>query len=192
LPARHEALGLRRSSRHPRRLGLAPLARFDRQRQDPGRVFKNKKMAGHMGARNRTQQNLEIVRTDADRGLLFVKGSVPGHKGGWLTSRTRSSCRARQRAALSGRPARECPRSSEEHAPAGPGRRRRGPRIPALPATRKSPRSPPSRKPARARGGSRRAAEAEAADAAQTAENEKASAAEATSLPDDEARKAKR
>jgi len=55
------------------------------QRQDPGRVFKNKKMAGHMGARNRTQQNLEIVRTDPIRGLLFIKGSVPGHKGAWLT-----------------------------------------------------------------------------------------------------------
>src|SRR3954462_7315654 len=54
-------------------------------RQDPGRVFKNKKMAGPMGARNRTQQNLEIVRTDPIRGLLFVKGSVPGHKGAWLT-----------------------------------------------------------------------------------------------------------
>jgi large subunit ribosomal protein L3 len=54
-------------------------------RQDPGRVFKNKKMAGHMGARNRTQQNLEVVRTDPVRGLLFIKGSVPGHKGGWLT-----------------------------------------------------------------------------------------------------------
>ena len=54
-------------------------------RQDPGRVFKNKKMAGHMGARYRTQQNLEIVRTDPIRGLLFVKGSVPGHKGSWLT-----------------------------------------------------------------------------------------------------------
>ncbi|MDQ3143723.1 MAG: 50S ribosomal protein L3 [Pseudomonadota bacterium] len=54
------------------------------QRQDPGRVFKNKKMAGHMGAANRTQQNLEIVRTDAERGLIFVKGSVPGSKGGWL------------------------------------------------------------------------------------------------------------
>ena len=53
-------------------------------RQDPGRVFKNKKMAGHMGDRQRTQQNLEIVRTDAERGLLFVKGSVPGHKGSWL------------------------------------------------------------------------------------------------------------
>jgi len=47
-------------------------------------VFKGKKMAGHMGDRQRTQQNLEIVRTDADRGLLFVKGSVPGAKNGWL------------------------------------------------------------------------------------------------------------
>lgn len=53
-------------------------------RQDPGRVFKNKKMAGHMGDRQRTQQNLEIVSTDVERGLLFVKGSVPGHKGAWL------------------------------------------------------------------------------------------------------------
>ncbi|OAN58427.1 50S ribosomal protein L3 [Sphingomonas sp. TDK1] len=53
-------------------------------RQDPGRVFKNKKMAGHMGDRNRTQQNLEVVGTDAERGLIFVKGSVPGSKGGWL------------------------------------------------------------------------------------------------------------
>jgi len=55
------------------------------QRQDPGKVFKNKKMAGHMGDRQRTQQNLEIVQTDVERGLLFVKGSVPGSKGGWLT-----------------------------------------------------------------------------------------------------------
>lgn len=53
-------------------------------RQDPGRVFKNKKMAGHMGDKQRTQQNLEIVQTDAERGLLFVRGSVPGSKGGWL------------------------------------------------------------------------------------------------------------
>ncbi|MHA6318150.1 50S ribosomal protein L3 [Altererythrobacter sp. CAU 1778] len=54
------------------------------QRQDPGKVFKNKKMAGHMGDRQRTQQNLEVVRTDAERGLIFVKGSVPGSKNGWL------------------------------------------------------------------------------------------------------------
>ena len=57
------------------------------QRQDPGKVFKNKKMAGHMGDRQRTQQNLEVVRTDADRGLIFVKGSVPGAKNAWLLVR---------------------------------------------------------------------------------------------------------
>lgn len=56
-------------------------------RQDPGRVFKNKKMAGHQGDRQRTQQNLEIVRTDDERGLIFVKGSVPGAKNGWLLVR---------------------------------------------------------------------------------------------------------
>ncbi len=56
-------------------------------RQDPGRVFKGKKMAGHMGGRQRTQQNLEIVRTDAERGLLFVRGSVPGAKNGWMMVR---------------------------------------------------------------------------------------------------------
>jgi large subunit ribosomal protein L3 len=55
------------------------------QRQDPGKVFKNKKMAGHMGDRERTQQNLEIVLTDVERGLIFVRGSVPGSKGTWLT-----------------------------------------------------------------------------------------------------------
>ena len=56
-------------------------------RQDPGRVFKGKKMAGHMGDRQRTQQNLEVVRTDATRGLLFVKGSVPGSKNSWMLVR---------------------------------------------------------------------------------------------------------
>ena len=55
------------------------------QRQDPGRVFKNKKMAGHMGDKERTQQNLEVVRVDDERGLIFVKGSVPGAKNAWLT-----------------------------------------------------------------------------------------------------------
>jgi len=57
------------------------------QRQDPGKVFKNKKMAGHMGDKQRTQQNLEVVRTDATRGLIFVKGSVPGAKNAWLLVR---------------------------------------------------------------------------------------------------------
>lgn len=57
------------------------------QRQDPGKVFKNKKMAGHMGDRQRTQQNLTVVGTDAARGLIFLRGSVPGAKGGWLLVR---------------------------------------------------------------------------------------------------------
>lgn len=52
-------------------------------RQDPGRVFKNKKMAGHMGQTRVTTQNLTIVRTDADRGLIMIKGAVPGSKGSW-------------------------------------------------------------------------------------------------------------
>ena len=55
------------------------------QCQNPGRVFKGKKMAGHMGAVRVTTQNLEVVKTDADRGLVFIKGAVPGSKGGWVT-----------------------------------------------------------------------------------------------------------
>ena len=51
------------------------------QCQDPGKVFKGKKMAGHMGAKRVSLQNLVIVETDADRGLLFVRGAVPGPKG---------------------------------------------------------------------------------------------------------------
>lgn len=54
------------------------------QRQDPGKVFKNKKMAGHMGVRRRTQQNLVVVRTDVERGLIMVRGSVPGSEGGYV------------------------------------------------------------------------------------------------------------
>ena len=55
------------------------------QCQDPGRVFKGKKMAGHMGAARVTTQNLQVVKTDAERGLVFIKGAVPGAKGGWVT-----------------------------------------------------------------------------------------------------------
>ena len=55
------------------------------QCQDPGKVFKGKKMAGHLGAVRTTTQNLQVVRTDADRGLILVKGAVPGSKGGWVT-----------------------------------------------------------------------------------------------------------
>jgi len=54
------------------------------QCQDPGRVFKGKKMAGHMGAKRVTVQNLEIVATDGERGLIMVRGGLPGSKGGYV------------------------------------------------------------------------------------------------------------
>ncbi len=57
------------------------------QRQDPGKVFKGKKMAGHMGSERVTTQNLEVVRTDVARGLVMVRGAVPGSKGGWVEVR---------------------------------------------------------------------------------------------------------
>ena len=50
------------------------------QRQDPGKVFKGKKMAGHMGDKNRTIQNIEIIKSDIENNLLFLKGSIPGSK----------------------------------------------------------------------------------------------------------------
>ena len=50
------------------------------QRQDPGKVFKGKKMAGHMGDKTRTMQNLEIIKSDQDNDLLYIKGSIPGSK----------------------------------------------------------------------------------------------------------------
>ena len=56
-------------------------------RQDPGKVFKNKKMAGHMGDVRVTTQNLRVVSTDVERGLILVEGAVPGAKGGWILVR---------------------------------------------------------------------------------------------------------
>jgi len=57
------------------------------QRQDPGKVFKGKKMAGHMGDRRVTTQNLKVVKTDVERGLIMIEGAVPGAKGGWIQIR---------------------------------------------------------------------------------------------------------
>ncbi len=57
------------------------------QRQDPGKVFKGKKMAGHLGDERVSVQNLQIVRVDPKRGLLFVKGAVPGAENGWVEVR---------------------------------------------------------------------------------------------------------
>jgi large subunit ribosomal protein L3 len=56
-------------------------------RQDPGKTFKNKKMPGHLGAEAVTTQNIEVVKTDVERGLILVKGSVPGVKGAWVSVR---------------------------------------------------------------------------------------------------------
>ena len=55
--------------------------------QDPGKVWKGKRMAGHMGQTRVTTQNLEVVSTDDDRGLILVKGAVPGSKGSWIVVR---------------------------------------------------------------------------------------------------------
>jgi large subunit ribosomal protein L3 len=54
------------------------------QRQDPGKTFKNKKMAGHLGAKRVTTQSLRIVAADVERGVLMIKGAVPGSEGGWV------------------------------------------------------------------------------------------------------------
>ncbi len=56
-------------------------------RQDPGKTFKNKKMAGHMGVERVTSLNLRVVQTDVARGLILVEGAVPGHAGGWIRVR---------------------------------------------------------------------------------------------------------
>lgn len=71
--------GNSRSHNVPGSIGMA---------QDPGRVFPGKRMTGHMGDVNRTVQNLEIARVDAERGLLLVKGAVPGSKNGNIIVRT--------------------------------------------------------------------------------------------------------
>jgi len=153
-------------------------------RQDPGRVFKNKKMAGHMGARNRTQQNLEIVRTDPIRGLLFIKGSVPGHKGAWLTVSD----------------AIKLPRNENAPYPAGilEGRKVEDlevpeaglvddaavHEIPALPSDEEVAAIAAEQEAgAAAEAEAAAAAEADAADAAQADENEKAQAAEDSAKP---------
>ena len=69
------------------------------QNQTPGRVFKGKKMSGHMGNVRRTVQNLEVVRVDVDRNLLLIKGAVPGHKGGSVI--VRPAVKARNQGATS-------------------------------------------------------------------------------------------
>jgi large subunit ribosomal protein L3 len=56
-------------------------------RQDPGKTFKNKKMHGHYGTDRVTTQNVEVAKVDVERGLIMIRGAVPGHKGGWVMVR---------------------------------------------------------------------------------------------------------
>ena len=154
-------------------------------RQDPGRVFKNKKMAGHMGARNRTQQNLEIVRTDPIRGLLFVKGSVPGHKGAWLTVSDAIKLPRHESAPYPAAIVEKAkPVEEQEHAPAGLVDEGAVHEIPALPSDEEVAAIAAEQEAgASAEAEAQAAAEADAADAAQAEENQKAQAAEDSAKP---------
>src|SRR5918999_3593420 len=73
------------------------------QRQDPGKVFKGKKMAGHLGQERVTTQNLKVVKTDVERGLIMVQGAVPGAKGGWIMIRDAVKRPAHKDAAMPGK-----------------------------------------------------------------------------------------
>jgi len=87
-------------------------------RQDPGKVFKNKKMAGHLGDETVTVQNLKVVSVDEARGLILVKGAVPGSEGGWV--KIRDAVKRKQPdglpfpAAIKAAPAGEAPAAAQE------------------------------------------------------------------------------
>jgi len=153
-------------------------------RQDPGRVFKNKKMAGHMGARNRTQQNLEVVRTDPIRGLLFIKGSVPGHKGSWLTVTDAIKLPRNESVPYPAGILDKKALSEAEVPEAGLVDEAAVHEIPALPSDEEVAAIAAEQEAgAAAEAEAEAAADADAADAAQTAENEKAQAAEDSAKP---------
>ena len=154
-------------------------------RQDPGRVFKNKKMAGHMGARDRTQQNLEVVRTDPIRGLLFIKGSVPGHKGSWLTVSDAIKLPRNESAPYPAGLIDTKAKVDESELPvAGLVDDAAVHEIPALPSDEEVAAIAAEQEAgAAADAEAQAAAEADSADAAQTAENEKAKAAEDSAKP---------
>jgi len=87
------------------------------QNQDPGRVFPGKRMAGHLGAANRTVQNVEIIRVDAERQLLLIKGALPGSRGGGVT--VKPAVRAARAVSAAPKPA--APKSAAKPAaPAAP------------------------------------------------------------------------
>jgi len=154
------------------------------QRQDPGKVFKNKKMAGHMGARNRTQQNLEVVRTDPVRGLLFIKGSVPGHKGSWLTVQDAIKLPRHDSAPYPAGILEEAKLDEIEVPAAGLVDDAAVHEIPALPSDEEVAAIAAEQEAgAAAEAAAEDAAEAEAADTAQAEDNEQAQAAEDSAKP---------
>jgi large subunit ribosomal protein L3 len=131
-------------------------------------------MAGHMGARNRTQQNLEIVRTDPIRGLLFVKGSVPGHKGAWLTVSDAIKLPRHESAPYPAALVETAkPAAEQEHAPAGLVDEGAVHEMPALPSDEEV---------------AAIAAEQEAGAAAEAEAQAAAAENEATNAPEDEAK----
>ena len=140
---RHNFGGLRASAR-PCRSRTVRTARPVSVRT-PGRVFKGKKMAGHMGAAKVTTQNLQVVRTDTDRGLIMVKGAVPGSKGGWVTVQGRGEKAVPRERDPAGGPALRS-RRGREGPPRKP-RHRQQPRPRRRPSV--SPRSRPPRRPRR-------------------------------------------
>ena len=77
-------------------------------RQDPGRTFPGKKMAGHYGHERVTTQNLKVVAADDEKGLLLVSGAVPGPRGGYIIVKDAVQARPSQGCAVSGRPAQGC------------------------------------------------------------------------------------
>src|ERR1700733_1834297 len=86
-------------------------------RQDPGKTWKNKKMAGHMGTDQVTTQNLKVVQTDVARGLILVEGAVPGFAGGWISARGAGQKPLHKDAPLPGKfrvPAEAAPSASAE------------------------------------------------------------------------------
>ena len=142
-------------------------------------------MAGHMGARNRTQQNLEVVRTDPIRGLLFIKGSVPGHKGSWLTVTDAIKLPRHDSAPFPAGLVDTKAKIDESEIPAdGLVDDAAVHEMPALPSDEEVAAIAAEQEAgAAAEAQAAEAAEAEAADAAQSAENEKAQAAEEATKP---------
>jgi large subunit ribosomal protein L3 len=138
-----------------------------------------------MGARNRTQQNLEIVRTDPIRGLLFVKGSVPGHKGSWLTVSDAIKLPRNDTAPYpAGILSKDQPVDEAEIPAAGLVDDAAVHEMPALPSDEEVAAIAAEQEAgATADADAADAAAAEAADAAQAAENEKAQAAEDSTKP---------